>query len=170
MKNFLGKFKKEVKKITIKSSSLLELKKLQNEITLLIKRRKEAFETLGEKVYKMKLNDTFDMVELNKDFQAIDTIETAIKVKKDDIKEIQHKKAMELQKVDDLVEEESTNFNTCECGSLLEEGATKCSTCEKEIKNNEKNKNEDSTILCTCGKSVDVYLKFCPYCGKNLSK
>ncbi|TCT15659.1 hypothetical protein EDC18_103369 [Natranaerovirga pectinivora] len=128
MADFFGKLKGEFKKVSVKSTTLIEINKIKSEITALLKRKKEACAVLGEKVYVMKDKDILNTDLFQNDFTKIIAIDESINKKELEIKKLE-------EKMNEAIKETNASIGNakCTCGNTLDEDAKFCTACGKKV-------------------------------------
>ncbi|TCK98764.1 zinc ribbon protein [Natranaerovirga hydrolytica] len=189
MSDFFEKLKGEFKRVGAKSSTMLEVNKIKSEISALNRRKKDAFAVLGEKIYKMKKDDTVDFDKLKEDYDKIDVIVNAIHAKKKEIQDL------EENMTDSIIQSGSEHHIVCQCGQPIEEDAKFCTACGKKVDdiineepvfettesvdNNEAaeaideaeepiEQSTDKQTICECGETIEDDAKFCTSCGQQV--
>jgi hypothetical protein len=162
MSDFFGKLKGEFKKVGVKSSVLLETNKIKSEISALNKRKKDAFAALGEKIYNMDREEPMDFDLLEKEFETIHMLQSAIKTKEEEIKQLEEQ-----------VLENSSKY--CSCGAVLDSDAIFCTSCGKKVEEEVKSAVDEIASTaneiqsqCTCGATLEQNVNFCTQCGKKV--
>jgi len=151
---------KGITKVSVKSKEMLETTKLKGQIGTLCERKKGALEELGNVVYIMFLKNTFDQERIKAKCEAIKVLDSQIKEKEEELKEI-HRKADEALGKPKVVA-------VCGCGADIYEGAKFCAKCGKKIGEIAKQSEKMAVTekVCShCGSPLSSESKFCMKCG-----
>lgn len=165
MSSFFDKVKSKLNEgasvVSVKSKNLIEITKINTQISTLESNKKAAYEELGKDVYMMVGNGNMDMDAIGKKCVEITTLQNSIEEKREQIKQIQIEEQDTLGKL---------KLPTCKCGEPLPEGATLCSNCSSKAQPSEPAPvviaPDEKTKLCECGATLRESAKFCGSCGK----
>jgi ribosomal protein L40E len=118
---------KGVTVVSVKSKEMMEVAKIKNQLSVLRNQRESAFSVLGEIVYQMYLQNSFNEEKIRNKCEVIALITSQIHEKEGDLKELHLQAEVALGK----------SFCTT-CDSELPVGAMYCSKCGEKIEAIEK--------------------------------
>ncbi len=129
MTDFFDKVKQGIGKgvttVSVKLKGLLETQRLKAQIGKLLKQKSSSLGELGNIVYVMFQEASFDEERIKAKCETIANLDTQIKEYEEQLKQI-HLKAQEALG-------EPKTIAICDCGAEILEGANFCSQCGKKI-------------------------------------
>jgi NADH pyrophosphatase NudC (nudix superfamily) len=116
---------KGITTVSVKSKEAIESTKTKGQIGTLEGQKKSDLAELGNIVYTMFLKDSFDGQRIKEKCEAIRGLESQIKNKEEELREIHLKAQVALGK--------PTAISTCDCGAEIYEGDKFCGKCGKKV-------------------------------------
>lgn len=136
MAGFFSKMKQDITKnvnaLSVKSSSMIETNKLKNEISSIKKQKTDIFQSIGEKVYSMKLEEQIDLSQLEEQFEKLAGLDSQIAEKEKAIEEVAKKKEEELNALNSQTAQEASDIK-CQCGASITKDTKFCPKCGAKI-------------------------------------
>ncbi|HBF39303.1 MAG TPA: hypothetical protein DDW50_18535 [Firmicutes bacterium] len=131
MVDILDKVKQRIDKgvtvVSVKSKEMMEVAKIKNQLSVLRNQQENVLSGLGELVYQMYLQNTFNEEKIRNKCEVIALLASQIQEKEGDLKELHLRAEVALGK----------SFCTT-CDSELPVGAMYCSRCGEKIAEYEK--------------------------------
>lgn len=178
MASIIKKIKSELDKglvsVSVNSSTLLEITKLNGIIASLREQREVVIHELGKIAYEEMLDDNELVKESKlKIFNEIVEIDNKINEKLDSIQKLNDEKnevmsIISKDRVSDTQNQQSVDCkNNCDCGAKIKEKAKFCTSCGKPVqyKNMTEDLKNEEDIFCKCGAQRKAGVKFCSTCG-----
>lgn len=151
---------KGVTAASAKSKEVIESTKLKSQIRDLQGRKREVLEELGNIVYAMFLQGSFDEARVREQCSAVVAVDGQIKEKEAEV-EVVHVKAQEAMGKPRM-------SGVCACGAELPVGAKFCGKCGRQIEAAPAPPPEAAASTCPgCGAALSPGAKFCPRCGRQ---
>ena len=152
---------KGVTAASVKSKEVIESTKLKSQIRDLQGRKRESLEELGNIVYTMFLQGSFDESRVREKAAAVAALDDQIKQKEAEEKDI-HLKAQEAMGKPKM-------GGVCSCGAELPVGAKFCGKCGRKIEAAPAPPPNAATNTCPgCGAALNPGTKFCARCGRQI--
>lgn len=164
IKKLKSEFDKGLVSVSVNSSTLLEITKLNGIIASLKEKREILISELGNLAYEEMLGN-YEIIKDSKEktFNEIVEIDIKINEKLENIKKLNDEKNEVISIISKDNQESQKNQNSgdeniCECGQKIKENAKFCIGCGKPVQIKE-------TPLCACGAKIKENAKFCSSCG-----
>jgi predicted polyphosphate/ATP-dependent NAD kinase len=129
MGDFLQKVKQGIGKgvttASVKSKQVVETTKIKSQISGLEERKKAMLEELGNIVYVMVSKSEIDQERLKAKCSAIAAVDSEIKQKQEELREVHLKAQQALGRPKPL--------KVCDCGEAIYEGTKFCGKCGKRV-------------------------------------
>lgn len=178
IKKIKSEFDKGLVSVSVNSSTLLEITKLNGIIASLREQREVVIHELGKIAYEEMLNDN-ELVQESKlkIFNEIVEIDNKINEKLDSIQKLNDEKneVMSIISKDRVSDHQNQQTleqaidckNNCGCGAKIKEEAKFCTSCGKPVqyKNITEDLKNEEDIFCKCGAQRKAGVKFCSTCG-----
>ena len=153
---------KGVTAASAKSKEVIESTKLKSQIRDLQGRKREVLEELGNIVYAMFLQGSFDEARVREKAAVVAAVDDHIKQKEAEVEDV-HVKAQEAMGKPRMA-------GVCACGAELPVGAKFCGKCGRQIEAAPAPPPETGAAnLCPgCGAALNPGTKFCGRCGRQV--
>lgn len=139
MAEIFDKLKKGMEKsatvISVKSKEIIEATKVKDKIGTIKGHKRSAIEELGNTVYAMFNQGSFDEAKIRNKCEEIAALEKEIKEKEKELESI-HQKAQEALK-------DYKPTALCDCGAAIYEGDKFCGKCGRKVEKKEKRTNNE---------------------------
>lgn len=165
MAEFMKKMKSNIDKglvsVSVTSTTMLEMTKINGLITALKENKQGLISELGALAYENHLNPhTLNEEKMNNVILQIVEIDEKICEREEQINKLKEEKEevmSALAKESVRAQNANSQNQTCECGAKLLSDAVFCMGCGKKV-----------DMICACGASVKPGSKFCGKCGAKL--
>lgn len=174
MAEFMKKMKSNIDKglvsVSVTSTTMLEMTKINGLITALKENKQGLLSELGSLTYENHLNPhEMNEEKANGVIQQIKEIDEKIREREEQINKLKEEKEEvmnALSKESVKAQDANESGQTCSCGAKLLKDAAFCMGCGKKVEPIEENKLEEDT--CVCGAVIKPGSKFCGKCGTKL--
>lgn len=172
IKKIKSEFDKGLVSVSVNSSTLLEITKLNGIIASLKEKKEVLIIELGNLSYEEMLGNS-EIIKDSKQkvFDEIVEIDIKINEKLENIKKINDEKneVISIISKDNSESQKHQGFNEeniCECGSKIKENAKFCTICGKPVLLKPKEELiAEEVSTCSCGAKIKENAKFCSACG-----
>jgi len=163
MADFFDKVKQNINKgittASVKSKEMLEVTRLNGQISTIQQQKNSAIEELGNIVYTMFLKNSFDEARQQEKCDSIQKLDNQIKKLEDEILDVQNKARQSLGG--------AIAISKCSCGADIFEDTKFCGSCGKKAEHKSGSENTPVSLsACSqCGTEISSGSKFCSKCG-----